>query len=254
MSARSSVLLLLLGGCDLAFGVGGEVEPCELQAFDSARATDIIPAFRFSVDWDQRFAVAVLDDGSHAELELPSGTPRKVDLGPYITLNAALSPEGDALLYTSSTEPPVLEGALRGAPGSWTLEARTPIATFVGTPTADVFGPRRVLARMHMNDATVQELEDDNGTWVPVGGAHDFDSEMPPNLTPNGLTAVFTRRTLTESGDALEVYGMTRPSMDEWFGTPVKILANGNDEAPQLLGHCERLYTIHDGLMRRYDR
>lgn len=248
-------MLLLLGGCDLAFGVGGDPDPCELASFDTARPTEITTAFRFSVDWDQRFAVIVGDDGLNAEIELPSGTARSIDLGPYNPVNVSLAPEGSALLYTSATEPPMLEGALRASPGSWELAARTPVATYAGTPSADVFGPRRMLARMHPLDETVQELEDQDGTWVAVGDEHALASEMPPNLTPDGLTAVFARGTIAETGTAYEIYGMTRPSTGAWFGEPVRILANGDDHAPQLLGHCERLYTIHDmNTLTRYDR
>jgi hypothetical protein len=254
LSARSSALLLLLGGCDLAFGVGGEPDPCELASFDGARTTDIIPAYSFSVDWDQRFAVVRLDNEMSVEVDLPNGTPRPIDLGPYNNLSFSLAPEGTSLLYTSATEPPMLEGALRASPGSWKLDARVPIATYVGTPSADVFGPRRVLAKMRPLDETVQELEDENGTWVPVGDAHPLASDLAPNLTPNGLTAVFSRPTLTETGVVHEIFGMTRASTDEWFGEPVKILANGEDAHPQLLGQCQRLYTVHVGTMRRYDR
>jgi hypothetical protein len=253
--ARSSALLLLLGGCDLAFGVGGDPDPCELASFDTTRPTEITSAFRFSVDWDQRFAVIVGNDGLNAEIELPNGTSHPIDLGPYNPINLSLNPEGTALLFSTATEPVLLEGALRASPGSWQPAARTPLATYAGTPSADVFGPRRMLARMHSFDETVQELEDQNGTWVPVGEAHMLASETPPNLTPNGLTAVFARATPAETGIATEIYGMTRPSTDVWFDEPVKILANGNDQSPQLLGHCERLYTIHNGdTLTRYDR
>jgi hypothetical protein len=99
----------------------------------------------------------------------------------------------------------------------------------------------------------VTELEDDNGTWVVVG-EHPLVSDFPPNMTPNGLNAVFSRAVQTETGTAHELFGMTRASTAEWFGEPVKILANGEDTHPQLLGQCQRLYTVHDGVMRRYDR
>lgn len=256
--------LLPLAGCDLAFGVGGDPDPCELSSFDTARPTEISAAFRFSVDWDQRFAVVAGNDGINSEIDLRAGTSRAIELGPYSIVNLALNPEGTALLYTSSTEPPLLEGALRASPGSWQLAARAPAATLVGTPSADVFGPRRMLARMHPFDfddqgqPTVQELEDQNGTWVAIGAAHPLDSEVPPNLAPNGLTAVFARGVASETGVTTEIFGMTRPSTDVWFDEPVKILSNGDDHTPQLLGHCERLYTIHGGetgpVLTRYDR
>ena len=193
-----------------------------------------------------------------AELTLASGDLKIIDLGPYIGLTLSLAPEGNALLYTASMEPLMLEGALRAGPGSWTLGARTPVATYVGTSSADVFGPRRMLARMRDQDETVQELEDQNGTWKPIGDAHPLLSTFPPNLTPNGLTAVFARSTTTDTGMISEIYGMTRSSPNEWFGEPVKILENSNDDMPQLLGNCSRLYTVHKGdeapQLRRYDR
>lgn len=251
-------MTLLLGGCDLAFGVDGEPGPCDLGTFNSAKTTDLAPANAFSVDWDQTYAVILQNDGISAELTLASGTLQTIDLGPYGGMSLSLDPEGNALLYTAATEPFSLEGALREGPGSWKLGARAPLATFVGTPSADVFGPRRMLARMHAADETVQELEDQNGTWVAIGDAHMLVSTYPPNLTPNGLTAVFARQTVTETATTTEIYGMTRPTTAAWFGEPVKILENGMDDKPQLLGNCSRLYTVHDGgntaELRRYDR
>ena len=256
--ARSSLLVLLLGGCDLAFGVDGDPGPCDLGTFNSARANDLTPANAFSIDWDQTYAVVALDNGTSAELTLPAGELRMIDLGLYSGVTMSLDPEGNALLFTASIEPLTLEGALRQGPGAWKLGARAPRATFVGTPSADVFGPRRMLARMHATDDTVQELEDQNGTWVAIGDAHPLVSTYPPNLTPNGLTAVFARSTVTDTSTTSEIYGMTRPTTDAWFGEPVKILANGLDDKPQLLGNCSRLYTVHaggnDAQLRRYDR
>lgn len=254
MLARSSVLLLLLGGCDVAFGVDAEPDPCDLGTFNTARTTDIAPAFRFSVDWDQRFAVVAHDDSTFAELSLPDAHETPIDLGLFTSVSLSLAPEGNALLYTANTEPMQLEGALRGGRGEWKLGARAPAVTLVGTPSADVFGPRRMLARMHEYDEKLLELEDQNGTWVPIGDAHDFASDSVPNLTPNGLTAVFTRSVPLETGVVYDVYGMTRPSTNDWFGVPAKILEASQDQVPQLLGHCDRLYTVHDGTLRRYDR
>ena len=256
MSARSSglVSLLLLGGCDLAFGVEAEPVPCELGTFASARATDIAPAFRFSIDWDQHFAVVAHDDNTYGELSIGDGIETPIDLGIYGSQNLALTPEGTALLYTESTEPMQLQGALRASAGSWKVGARIPSVTFAGTPSADVFGPRRMLARVHELDEKLQELEDQDGLWVPIGEPHDFTSDLVPNLTPNGLTAVFTRTVPLETGIVIDVYGVTRASTDEWFGEPQKILEASSDMAPQLLGHCDSLYTVHEGMLRRYAR
>jgi len=249
--ARSSVVALALaaGGCDLVFDVGGEQDPCSLGSFDDAPTVDLATAETFSVDWDQTFAV-ISASGISREIALPQGTATDIDLGPYAPGGIALAPEGTSMFYTEIIEPPVLAGALRGGVGVWKLVTDVPRGTFAGTPSADVFGPRRVLVKMRATDAAVQEYEDQAGHWVAVGGTQMVPSDQAPNLTPNGLTAVYS--TTEADGVTHAVYGMTRPSTAVWFGEPVKILAG--DQWPQLLGKCQKLYAVHDGVLRRYDR
>lgn len=249
------VLALACGGCDLAFGLDEGPEACELSSFESAASVDLINANDFSVDWDQRFAV-VIRNGAAFELELPNGLPLPIDLlGLYVNDGMAMTPEGNAMLYTSLIEPPILNGALRASAGSWTAAPAVPRGTFAGTPSADVLGPRRILVKMRQLDVTVQEYEDDSGRWVTVGEPHDLVATLAPNLTPNGLTMVYSG--FDEAG-APAVLGATRATTSEWFGPPTVLLA-GDHHSAQLLGQCKQLYTIHysdemGAQLRRYDR
>jgi hypothetical protein len=250
--ARSSWIALGVavwcGGCDLAFGVDPEEQPCDVSSFDDARYTEITHAFDFSINWDQTRGVVV--DTFNYDLALPGGDRTPIDLGLYSPVSVALVPEGNALFYTISVEPEELHGALRNTNGTWLLGATVPRGTVAGTPSADVFGPRRVVVQMRAGDAAVQEYEDAGGRWVTVGDPHPLVAETPPNLTPNGLTAVFSRS--NDDGSA-DIFMMTRASTADWFGEPTKILGAA-DHHPQLLGNCKRLYTAHEGMLRRYDR
>ena len=237
---RSSALCILLAGCDLAFGVGGEPEPCALTAFDDAPVEDLVEAEDFSVNWDQTFAIVARET---ATLEVTFGGEQKpIDLGVYVNQGFALAPEGNALFFTAIVEPPLLQGAVRTGDAMWSPASALPPGRFAGTPSADVFGPRRVLVTV---DGKLLEFEDDAGRWVAVGTPHLLDLGRAPNLTPNGLTAVYVG---TDG-----IYAMSRPTIDDWFGEPVKLLASA-DRSPQLLGQCKRLYTTHDNVLRRYQR
>lgn len=238
---RSSALFLLLAGCDLVFGVGEEPGPCTLGSFDNAPADDLVEATDFSVDWDQTFAIVSRETGTF-EVTFEGGLQKPIDLGVYNNTGFALAPEGNALFYTAIIEPPLLQGALRTGDATWTPAPALPPGRFAGTPSADVFGPRRVLVTV---DGNVLEFEDNAGRWVGVGAPHRLDLLRAPNLTPDGLTAVYA------ANDG--VYAMSRPNINEWFGEPVKILA-ASDGSPQLLGQCKRLYTTHDNILRRYQR
>jgi hypothetical protein len=229
----------LLAGCDLAFGVGGDPDPCTLSAFDDAPVEELVAANDFSVDWDQTFAIVARETGAF-EVSFAGGE-KPIDLGVYVNAGFSLAPEGNALFFTAMIEPPLLQGAVRLGE-VWTTAPALPPGRFAGTPSADVFGPRRVLVTV---DGNVLEFEDDAGRWVGVGTAHPLDIARAPNLAPNGLTAVY------EGADG--IYAMTRPTTNDWFGEPVKILA-GADRSPQLLGQCKRLYTTHDNMLRRYQR
>lgn len=258
MPARFS-LLVLLAGCDLAFGVSGQPEPCELGRFANPEQTTIVGAMRFSVDWDQTFAVIEREVGTF-EVSLPDATLTPIDLGLYMTSSLALAPEGSSLLYTVSVEPYELRGALRLGDGEWQLDAEVPRGAFAGTPSADAFGPRRVLIREELGDTDLQEYEvDDTGHWVRIGSPFPFPGEYAPNLTPNGLTMVYSD---VDNEGVPGVYAASRDDVDSAFGDPM-LLRVGDLRSPQLCGRCQQLYAIvpnpePDGVDRsllvRFDR
>jgi hypothetical protein len=239
----------LLGGCDLVFGVEGKSEPCELGSFAGATSVDLAVADDFSVDWDMTFAVLVANGASN-ELDLETLTLSPIELGPYSNIGLALAPEGDSLFYTATAEPNLLKGALRGGAAQWVLDATTPRGTYAGTPSADVFGPRRVLVKERMTDQTIQEYEDVAGRWTPVGEPHPLSSIRAPNLTPNGLTMVYVG---TDDAGVSSIRAAQRASIAEWFGEPT-ILREGGFLSAQLLGECTRIYTVEDSMLRQLDR
>lgn len=247
--ARSDLALaaLLLGGCDLVFGIDAEETPCELGAF--GEGVDVIAAEDFSFDWEETFGV-VVQSGAAYEMNPVDATLAPIDIGPYVNHGLALTPEGDALFYTIVVEPLTLKGALRGAT-SWRLDASVPRGTFAGTPSADVFGPRRVMVRMRAgSDEPVQEYEDISGVWTPVGDGRAMTTLRAPNLTPDGLTMVYAG--VTETGEP-GVFAEQRVSRSAAFGPPHQLLA-GEVQAVQLLGRCQRMYTSDGTTLRRYDR
>lgn len=239
----------LLGGCDLVLGVEGKAEPCELGSFAAATPLDLAPAEDFSADWDMTFAV-VMSGGIANEIDLVTLTMTPIELGPYTNIGLSLAPEGNALFYTASSEPDLLKGALRGSATQWVLGATTPRGVFAGTPSADVFGPRRLLVKERELGDEIQEYEDIAGRWTPVGMPHAVPSFHAPNLTPNGLTMVFAG---TDEAGVPGIRAAQRASITEWFGPPTT-LREGAFYAAQLLGECKRLYTSDGTTLRQYDR
>jgi hypothetical protein len=249
LSARSSVVALVaLAGCDLVFGLDDKPEPCPLASFDGAAPTTITAAQHYSIDWDQTFAV-ISQEGASFEMALPDGAPTPTDLGLYMTLGLSLNPEANALFYTIMVEPMELKGALRGDEG-WRLDAVVPRGTFAGTPSADVFGPRRVMIRERELSADVQEFEDTNGVWKPIGAPLPIPGMLPPSLTPNGLTMVYAA---TDAEGAPMILAAQRSSVDAEFSAPT-ILLRGDYRAPQLCGMCQQLYVISGPDLVRFDR
>lgn len=244
MARSELVLLLALSGCDLVVGISDDPRPCDATAFTGSAAA-IVEAESFSIDWDQQFAVAS-KAGLAFEVQLSDGTQTPIDLGIYPPAELSLAPEGEGLLFTAETEPPMLVAAARKSDTPWMMGGRTPAGTYAGTPSADAFGPRHALVRVRPGDTAVQEFVDDNGVWTPIGDPHELPAIGAPNLTPSGLTMVFA----TADG----VFQATRSSRDAWFGDPVMVLP-GMHGAPQLLGRCSNLYVI-DGpsMVTRYDR
>ncbi len=242
-------LVPLLGGCDLVFDIGTDAEPCELASFEDATPVDVVIAEDFSANWDMTFAV-VVSLGVAYEVDLATAALTPIDLGPYTNSGLALAPEGSSMFYTAGAEPLILKGALRGGTTQWVLDATTPRGTFAGTPSADVFGPRRVLIREREASDEIQEYEDVSGRWMPVGEPHAVSSLRAPNLTPNGLTMVYIG---TEDAGMVAVRAAQRPSTSEWFG-PATTLRTGASAAAQLLGECKRLYTVEETMLWQFDR
>jgi hypothetical protein len=245
-----AVAITLLGGCDLAFDINLDADPCELGSFGETTAVELATngAEDFSADWAMTFGV-VMFAGSAYEIDLTTNAMTPIDLGPYTSHALSLAPEGNALFYTASAEPSLLKGALRPSAAEWILDAGVPRGTFAGTPSADVFGPRRVVVRERDTSTDVQEFEDVAGRWMPVGEPHPMTSNRAPNLTPNGLTMVWVE-TVEAAG---VVRAAQRPTIAEWFGPPTD-LRSGPIQTAQLLGECKRLYVVEDGALRQYDR
>jgi hypothetical protein len=242
--ARSEWLLIaaLCGGCDAVFSVG-DTHACLVTSFDHAKPEALLTAEYFSINWDENYAVLV-DGGLPYEYHF-DGMPTPIDLGPTVQEDLALSPEGDGLFWTTAGDPFLLVGAASHDGTTWTTGTRVPRGTFAGTPSADGFGVRHVLVRLRYAQPAVQEYVDDNGIWMPTGDPHDMPGDWGPNLTPNGLTVVWD--------DADGVHEATRTSIDSWFGQDTLVLA-GAHRTPQLLGHCETLYTVDSGMLTRYRR
>ena len=238
-----------LAGCDLVFGLSGDAEPCEVASFAAATPEDVAEAEDFSFDWDETFGV-IQNIGAMSELDPRAKTITPIDLGPYSNYGLALTPEGDALFYTIVVEPLELKGALRGGAAEWHLGAGTPRGTYAGTPSADVFGPRRVMVKMRSGDTEVQEFEDVGGVWTTVGTPLAMSAQRAPNLTPNGLTMVYPG--FSEAG-VPAVYVAQRASTSAEFGEPTAIL-EGSFFNAQLVGACSRLYATDGTILRRYDR
>jgi hypothetical protein len=245
--AAGPAALLALAGCDLVVGIDTQAEPCELGSFATATPVERAEIEDFSADWDLRFAV-VMSKGSAYELDLSTEELTPIDLGPYSNFGLALVPEGNALFYTIVTEPYVLKGALRG--DAWLLDAEVPRAAYAGTPSADVFGPRRLMVRERAESDLIQEYEDVSGRWTPVGEPHAIPAGRVPNLTPNGLTMVYAG---TDAQGNPAIMAAQRRTTAEWFDDPTVLLA-GTFWSAQLLGECKRLYAGDGMTLRQYDR
>lgn len=250
-----ALVLSVCTGCDVVLGLDDHPAPCSQASFAQAMPARVMNAEQFSIAWDQSRAVVIVN-GQAMELSPLTGTPTRIDLGPYTPTSLGLSPEGDSLLFTADIEPPTLHAAVGGGT-DWRLDSNVPVGTYAGTPSADAFGPRRVLVRIHRT-GMLQEYEDDNGLWKPVGDPQPFDGQWSANLTPNGLTMVYTARQMDST---LAVMMATRTSMSQAFG-PASVILPGDHAQPQLLDQCKSLYVIDPGdpavenepELNRYDR
>jgi hypothetical protein len=232
----------------VVFGLSGEPSPCDLRSFDDATPVQLGSADDFSIAPD-RTIVSIA--GTPFEQAATGGDAIAIDLGLYPSYAYSLAPEGDALIYTIAIEPPVLRGAVRDASGAWLLDRTVPAATFAGTPSANIFGPRRMIVRVFPTDTAVQELEDVDGAWTPIGDPHELGGALAPNLVPNGLTMVWSD---SDADGNPVVLAATRGSTDGWFGEPNPIL-HASARAPQLLGHdCKQLFTSEADQIARRER
>ena len=250
---RSIVLgvALLGGGCDAVFGLSGDPGPCASTSFAHATGTEITVADDFSISRD-RSLVVLARDGLTYQLALPGGDPMLVDLGVYPAQSLAMAPEGNALFFTAPLEPPLLLGALRAGEG-WTLDATVPRGTFVGTPSASEFGPRRLMARLRPGAPEIQELEAVAGVRTQHGEPLELGGNYAPNLTPDGLSMVYVAND-PDTGVPGAVFLASRASLADGFTNSVLILP-GAHHAPHMLDVCRELYVVDDDqVLRRYDR
>ena len=250
-----ALLLSASTGCDVVFGLDESPAPCGTASFAQAKPVDVMAAEAASVSWQRDRAVITRNEMPFV-VDLPSGEPVLIDIGPYATYSLSLAPEGTSLLFSAELEPPQLFAAVRGESNTaWRIDPNVPIGTFAGVPSADAFGPRRVVARMGPN-GPLQEYEDDSGTWKPIGDRHDYDGQFAPNLTPNGLSMVYRGM---QADMTPAIFVANRANTNAWFGMPTVILA-GEHSDPQLLDQCHALYVVdatddvNSPMLRHYDR
>jgi hypothetical protein len=246
------IIALATSGCDLVFGLSGDPRACELGTFEGAFGTPILtttdPAMgfdQFTVAWDETLAI-VQANGLPYQLALPGTTLVPIDLGVYPSMTLALGADGDSLFYSAAIEPPLLQSARHTGDAAWEIGDAVPAGTYAGVPSSSEFGARRILVRLRDGLPDVQEYEEQKGRWVALGTSHAIDGGLAPNLTPDGLAMSY------EAGGV--AYAATRPTIGDWFGDPVALMAGGHRN-PQLFDRCHRLYTLDgDGFVRRYDR
>lgn len=229
---RALLLVASLAGCDAVLGLDDDPGPCGTGSFADASTHDVAQAWTFSMTRDASLIVLV-NAGVPFQIRA-GGDPEPIDLGAYLPASFSLAPDGSSLFYTASIEPPQLLGAYRAGDG-WQLSATVPRATYVGTPSAGEYGPRRMLARETMTSADLQEYEDVDGVWTPHGDPLPSPGAFAPNLTPTGLTMVFA----TSEG----IWLASRDALDAAFAAPTLVLP-GEHGAPQLLDNCHTLYTV----------
>lgn len=275
MAVRSGLLIAActLGGCDLVWGLSGEPPACDLGegAFDGAERTDLMMAVEdFSVAVENDRVIGTRDAATF-EIELDfGGAPVPIALGEaaFVKAGFGLAPEGDLLFFSNEVEIPELQIATRTEAG-WTVSVtrEKPAGLRAGTPTALVFGARRVLVRVGEAGVVdgevvrdVQEYVEDGDRWRAVGPRQSFPGSFAPNLTPNGMTAVFTD--VDEDGRAVVAIA-TRDSVSDAFagrtviyrGDPAFAIRTAQLRDDDIVGkQCGTLFVAEGNQLRRYDR
>ncbi len=258
MALRELTVLALaasLGGCDVVWGLSGEPSACELRSFEETEELDMITgadSFTISGDSDR---VVVEIAGELYERRLSGGDLVMLPIGQQQSFSFAIAPEGRLLFYALPGEPPKLLAAVRGDDGVWSRADRAaPKGVAAGVPSAEAFGPRRVLVRTRYGGSEIQEYEDDGETWQPIGPPRSGFGVRAPNLTENGLTMVFVDKELTSNQDA--VFAASRNSTSDWFGEPRLLRMSPGATSAQLIGKktCDTLFTSEQDALRRYEQ
>lgn len=254
MMRVQALSLLALTGCDVVWGLSGEPAACELRSFEAAEELDMVTSGdQFTVDGSGDRAVVTLG-GELYEQSLANGELTKLNVTLYSPLAIAVAPEGNLLFHSGALEPPLLQVATRGDDGVWVAADRAgPKGVIAGVPSAEDFGPRRVLVRTKIN-ADLQEYEDDGVTWQPVGPRLPGFGSTAPNLTENGLTMVFVDVETASGGYA--VFAASRASLSDQFGDPRLLRIVGQNASAQLSGKktCDTLFTSEPDALRRYEQ
>ena len=198
-------------------------------------------------------AVAMCNvDSSVALFEGPVDAPLLAipGFGPqagFVLEAAQLAPEGDELFVSyESTSSPVtsrIERFVAAADGSWTqsVDVTHPLLGFasMGTPSA---GPRRHVLVVTMSTAIQELVVDSTGASSLIRSYTATDlgigANSAPNLTADGLRAVFAGSTTTSSG----VYYSDRAAIDDPLSPAISLAGLPFATDPFLTSDCARLY------------
>lgn len=248
-------LLMLCAGCQSILGLD-DIHPatdappitalCVPTAF-TGQPTTVLQAEDFALPEDRSFAL-LESSGLLTEHDSLTAQEQAVDLGPYVTVFPALSPEGDLAFTTQYMgDTPVIVGARRLGVGRWQIAGPVPPGARAGAPSATRFGPRRVFTTDILGNF-LQEYELGASGWTAIGSPYDASLAGSAftwmNLSPDALTLIFTT---VGSGGPSGVSYVTRPTRDARF----VVIPNQNSDAllagaytsPHVTDDCSQLYV-----------
>lgn len=260
---RWGLAVLACTGCDVVFGLEGDdlPEDCTLVSFADATGAPIGPADNSSTPADEAYRIVSLDGFVH-EVQ-PGDVPgphNTVDfLPPTSVLVIAVSPEGDRVFASLfADELTRIVSGRRVGTRDWELvDDAVPAGRWPGTPSASRFGAPRMIVRLspyadeHPDGAEVQEYEERDGAWHPVGERRRLRADLGVNLSPDGLTISYAGYDAT---GARGVFAQSRSGVDEWFREPPLLLRAGEVRAAQLSADCRRLDVIESRVITRYSQ
>ena len=158
------------------------------------------------------------------------------------------NPAGDRL-YSQSFSDATVNGVGVGdelavyeqSAGAWRFRANLPAAISIkGRPSTVFRGPSG--DRLIFNGSTsLEEYEQDNGTWVLRGPVHSraelrIDAGVTMAITSDGLRAIFR-------GDGVtQMLYADRPDLESWFGAPQILDGLPKVTDAQLTDDCSRVY------------